>query len=104
MGTRTVAITRHIESDRFWRRSFSSEEEAIEFKNTLPNRDCNRHELVGLMEEKRSGHRWYLCIKKPKKNWTREIMLFNSRKSCILAAKLFKDYDNDLIMTYTKVY
>lgn len=104
MGTRTVVIIKHIESDKFWRRSYSNEKEAIELENTLANENYNKYEIVGLIKEKRSGHRWCLCIKKPKKDWEKEVMFFYSKKSCILAAKLIKDYDNDLITTCTKSY
>jgi hypothetical protein len=104
METRLIVITKHIENDQFWKRSFSSEEEAIEFKNSLANRDYNKHEIVGLIKERKSGHRWCLCIKKPKKDWEKEAMFFNSKKSCILAARLIKDYDNNLITTYSKNY
>ena len=104
MGTRLTLITKHIENGQFWKRSFSSEEEVIQFKNFLMNRDYDKYEIVGLIKEKKSGHRWCLCIKKPKKDWEKEAMFFNSKKSCILAAKLIKDYDNDLITTCSKNY
>lgn len=104
MGIKSVVIARNIESDNFWKKKFNSEEEAIEFKNTLANRNYNEHKIVGLIKEERSGHRWCLCIKKPKKEGEKEIMFFNSKKSCILAARLIKDYDNDLKITCTKKY
>lgn len=104
MGIRTVVLTRDVENDKFWKRSFSSEEEAIEIKNILANRHCYKHEIIGLIKEKTSGHRWYICIKNPKRDWKTEVMFFKSKKSCILAAKLIKDYDNDLITNYAKYY
>nr|DAR47483.1 MAG TPA: hypothetical protein [Microviridae sp.] len=33
MGTRTVVIIKHIESDKFLKRSYSNEKEAIELEN-----------------------------------------------------------------------
>nr|DAR47484.1 MAG TPA: hypothetical protein [Microviridae sp.] len=104
MGTRTVVIIKHIESDKFLKRSYSNEKEAIELENTLTNENYNKYEIVGLIKEKRSGHQWYLYIKNPKKDWEEKVMSFYSKKSCKLAAKLIKKYDNDLITTYSKIY
>lgn len=104
MKTKFVLITRHIGIDKFWRRSFNSEEEAIEFKNIITNRDYEKHEIVGLIKEKKGGHRWCLTIKNPKKDWKTNVIFFNSKKSCKLAIKLIKEYNNDLITSYTKIY
>lgn len=104
MKRRHVLITKRYSDDKFWRRSFSSEEEAIEFKNIVTNRDHDKHEIIGLIKEKTGGHRWCLCIKNPKKDWRTDVILFNSKKSCKLAVDLIKKYDNDLITSYTKNY
>nr|DAG78035.1 MAG TPA: hypothetical protein [Microviridae sp.] len=104
MEARFVTITRHIGADKFCKRSFNSEEEAIEFKNMVTNRDYDRHEFVGLIKEKSSGHRWYLYISNPKKDWKKDTMYFNSKKNCILAIKLIKEYNDDLIISYAKIY
>ena len=104
MRTRFVLITKHIGIDKFWKRSFSSEEEAIEFKNVITNRNYDKHEIVGLIKEKTGGHRWCLCIKNPKKDWKKDVMFFNSKKSCKLVVDLIKEYDNNLITSYTKIY
>lgn len=104
METKSVIIARHIESDKYWERSFNSKEEAIEFKNALAHRIDDKHEIIGLIKEKRTGHRWCLIIKNPKKDWEKEVMFFNSKKNCVLAGKLIKYSNNNLKITYTKKY
>lgn len=104
MEPKFVVITRHIGIDKFWKRSFNTEKEAIEFKNVITNRNYDKHEIVGLIREKTGGHRWCLCIKKPKKDGKVDIISFNSKKSCKLAVNLIKEYDNDLITSYFKNY
>ena len=104
MGTKFVVITRHTGFDKFWKRNFSSEEEAIEFERILTNGDYGKYESVGLIKEKKGGHRWCLCIKNPKEDWKKDVIFFNSKKSCILATKLIKEYNSDLIISYTKSY
>lgn len=104
MSTRFVLITKHTGIDKFWKRSFSSEEEAIVTKNILTNRNYDKHEIVGLIKEKTGGHRWCLCIKNQKKDRKEDVMFFNSKKSCKLVVDLIKEYDNNLITSYTKIY
>lgn len=104
MGTKFTVITRNVKTDKFWKRTFRIEEEAIEFKDLVTNGYHDKYEFVGLIKEKRIGHRWCLSIKNPKKNWKKDIMFFNSKKNCILASELIKKYNNDLITSYTKTY
>lgn len=104
MEAKFVLITKHIGTDKFWRTSFHSEEEIIEFKKLITNKSYDGHEVVGLIKEKGGGHRWCLCIKNPKKDWKKDVILFNSKKNCKLAIDLIKKYDNDLITSYTKSY
>ena len=104
MEPKFVLITKHVGADKFWKTSFNSEEEVTEFKNIITNRSYDRHEFVGLIKEKKGGHRWCLCIKNPKKDWKKDVIFFNSKKSCKLAVGLIEKYDNDLITSYTKSY
>lgn len=104
METKFVLITRHIGIDKFWTTSFKSEEEVIEFKNIITNRSYDRHEFIGLIKEKKGGHRWSLSIKNPKKDWKKDVIFFSSKKSCKLAIDLIKKHDNDLKTIYAKIY
>lgn len=81
-----------------------TEKDAIEFKDHVAKGHCDKEELVGLIEEKRVGHRWCLIVKNPKKNGQRNVLFFNSKKSCILVSELIKAYDSDFITLYTKTY
>lgn len=104
METKLSVITRDVEVNKFWKRTFSNEKDAIEFKNIVENGYCVKQEFVGLIKEKKVGHRWCLCIRNSKEGWKQDMMFFNSKKSCILAGKLIKEYNSDLITYYIKNY
>lgn len=104
METKFTIITRHIEVDKLWKRSFNSEEEAINFKNIITNRNYDRHKVIGLIKEKKSGHRWCLYVNNSKKDGKKDILFFNSKKNCILASKLIKEYNKDLTTFCIKKY
>ena len=104
METKFTLITKHVGFDKFWKSSLNSKEEAIKLENTLTNRNYGKHEIVGLIEEKKGGHRWRLSIKNKKKGGKENVISLYSKKSCILAAKLIRRYNDNLDIFYTKSY
>lgn len=104
METKFTLITRHIGIDKFWKRSLNNKEEAIKLENILTNRDYDKHEIVGLIKEKKGGHRWCLSIKNKEKGGKKNVIFLYSKKSCILATKLIRKYNNNLDISYTKSY
>lgn len=104
METKFTLITKLIGFDKFWKSSLNSKEEAIKSENILANRNHGKHEIIGLIEEKKGGHRWCLSVKNKKKGGKENVIFLYSKKSCILAAKLIREYNNNLDISYTKRY
>lgn len=104
METKFKLLTWNIEDDCIYSRDFKNEDQAIETALALENRKVCTHNLVGILETRKTGHKWELAVWPVKGPSKIEYVFCYSKEDAKFATKLIKNYDDTLNIKLTKIY
>ncbi len=97
-------LTWNIEDDCIFSREFRYENEAIEVARALGNRKAYRHDVIGILRIRKTGHKWELTVWNIEKPSNLEYISFYSKKDATFAIKVIKEYNDTLKVNLTKIY
>lgn len=104
MKTKFKLLTWNISERCIFSREFRCKDEAIEAAQALRYRSVNRHDIIGILRTRKTGHRWTLNVWTTKIPQKREYISFYSKKDAIFAIRGIKEYDDTLKVNLIKIY
>lgn len=104
METKFKLLTWNIEDNCIYSREFRTEDQAIEMALALENRKVYTHNLVGILETRKTGHRWELAVWPAERPSKIEYVYCYSKEDAKFATKLIKNYDDTIEVKLTKAY
>lgn len=97
-------LTWNIEDDCIFSKEFRYECEAIQTAQAFSSRKICPHDIIGILREKITGHKWELAVWNIDKPQKVEYISFPSKKDAIFAIKTIKEYNDTLKVELTKIY